>query len=599
MVDEDHPTTSRRMTSSSGSVLCVCGAGVCLLLTSKSQANPGRSYYRCPAANRGCGFFRWLDQVRPDQLIFNIPQCGCGAGICRLDIKTTTGPNAGRECFVCPIKKGQGACNFFMWLDAHSNAATGFQVNKSTILPQSTLTNCSDVISAKNDLVEENEPTNLEQEIESLVHTSQCSRSRRPTSSPLKRDKIILEESKGSDDDPLRKHCKRLRHGDSKSNGCPSGSSSTCQRTPLASSGSYLTEKDGQDSSPTIEMAVHQKKTDFGRPIFFENTLTASKSFLFSRHQSSVLPINLEGLQETSWIVTAIRQNLCLEIKGWWGRLAFPPSKSLKEQSAEPFFCCAFPSFDPIFVPPNVNLLSDDVSVAPVASPLGASRQSLLSLSEGAQLLGTEENSIMRKLVSEAFVKAAEQLQSDLLTLLRSLDIQDHEFMVREADATFDALDQLQIEHKKYGEQVKEYIRCASLLAKINQSVISDHSCRMLADRYSHEKLKLDEIDDAYARDVAALSVSEQRAEYFAKEISHLKDKLFQTEAGLSCCMAESTALKARILGISEDKEIIERSFEMTCKQLEDARKMRKQREAEEHAAKAAFQKAKTLIWGF
>ncbi|XP_071915616.1 uncharacterized protein [Coffea arabica] len=553
MVDEDHPTTSRRMTSSSGSVLCVCGAGVCLLLTSKSQANPGRSYYRCPAANRGCGFFRWLDQVRPDQLIFNIPQCGCGAGICRLDIKTTTGPNAGRECFVCPIKKGQGACNFFMWLDAHSNAATGFQ----------------------------------------------CSRSRRPTSSPLKRDKIILEESKGSDDDPLRKHCKRLRHGDSKSNGCPSGSSSTCQRTPLASSGSYLTEKDGQDSSPTIEMAVHQKKTDFGRPIFFENTLTASKSFLFSRHQSSVLPINLEGLQETSWIVTAIRQNLCLEIKGWWGRLAFPPSKSLKEQSAEPFFCCAFPSFDPIFVPPNVNLLSDDVSVAPVASPLGASRQSLLSLSEGAQLLGTEENSIMRKLVSEAFVKAAEQLQSDLLTLLRSLDIQDHEFMVREADATFDALDQLQIEHKKYGEQVKEYIRCASLLAKINQSVISDHSCRMLADRYSHEKLKLDEIDDAYARDVAALSVSEQRAEYFAKEISHLKDKLFQTEAGLSCCMAESTALKARILGISEDKEIIERSFEMTCKQLEDARKMRKQREAEEHAAKAAFQKAKTLIWGF
>mgnify|MGYP001591783455 CR=1 FL=1 len=191
------------------------------------------------------------------------------------------------KCF-CSINsdlvawQGQGACNFFMWLDAHSNAATGFQVNKSTILPQSTLTNCSDVISAKNDLVEENEPTNLEQEIESLVHTSQCSRSRRPTSSPLKRDKIILEESKGSDDDPLRKHCKRLRHGDSKSNGCPSGSSSTCQRTPLASSGSYLTEKDGQDSSPTIEMAVHQKKTDFGRPIFFENTLTGLFLLRFS-----------------------------------------------------------------------------------------------------------------------------------------------------------------------------------------------------------------------------------------------------------------------------------------------------------------------------
>ena len=62
------------------------------------------------------------------------------------------------------------------------------------------------------------------------------------------------------------------------------------------------------------------------------------------------------------------------------------------------------------------------------------------------------------------------------------------------------------INPKKYSEQVKEYIRCASLLAKINQSIISDHSCRMLADHYSYEKLKLDEMNDAYARSVAALS---------------------------------------------------------------------------------------------
>lgn len=599
MAAEDHPTTARRMTSSSGSLLCECGAGVCLLLTSQSQANPGRPYYRCPAANRGCGFFKWLDQVLPHQLIFNIPHCGCGAGICRLDVKATTGPNAGRKCFVCPIKKGQGACNFFMWLDAHSNAATGFQVNKTTILPQSALTNCSNVISADNDRDEENGATNLEQQIESLVHTSQCSGHLLPTSSLLKRDKVMLEESKGSDDEPLRKHCKRLRHGDSKSDGSAPGSSSICQRTPLASSGNYLTKKDGQDSSPTFELAIHHKKTDIGRHIFFKNSLTASKSFLFSHHHSSMLPIDLEGLQETSWIVAAIRRNLCLEIKGWWGRLAFPPPKCLKEQSAKPFFCCIFPSFDLIFVPPNVNLLSDDVSAVPVASPLGASRQSLLTLSEGAQLLGTQENGIMRKLASKAFVKAAEQLQSDLLTLLRSLDIQDHEIMVSEADVTFDALDQLHIEHKKYSEQVKEYIRCASLLAKINQSIITDHSCRMLADRYSYEKLKLDEINDAYARAVDALSVSKQRAAYFAKEISHLKDKLFQTEAELSCCMGESTALEARILGISQDKEILELSFGMTCKQLQDARKLRKQREAEEHAAKSAFQKAKTLIWGF
>ncbi|OVA09705.1 zinc finger protein [Macleaya cordata] len=42
------------------------------------------------------------------------PRCSCGAGLCtRLTEKE--GENKGRTYFVCPVEKGEGACNFFQW----------------------------------------------------------------------------------------------------------------------------------------------------------------------------------------------------------------------------------------------------------------------------------------------------------------------------------------------------------------------------------------------------------------------------------------------------------------------------------------------------
>lgn len=226
------------------------------------------------------------------------------------------------------------------------------------------------------------------------------------------------------------------------------------------------------------------------------------------------------------------------------------------------------------------------------------SSQLSLTLHGGGRPLGTQESSIMRDVVSKTFVKAAEQLQKDLLTRLRSLNIRDHEIMSREANAIFDALDQLIIDHKIFSEQVKEFIRSASLLDKIDQSIESDGSFRMLADRFNCEKLKLDEINDAYARGIDAFSVSKQRAALLTEEVSHLKDKLFQTEAELFRCDGESTALKARMVEMSKDKENFEQSLQSTFKKLENAEKLHKLREAEQHAAKAAFEKAKISLWG-
>uniref|UniRef100_J3LTH9 DNA topoisomerase n=2 Tax=Oryza brachyantha TaxID=4533 RepID=J3LTH9_ORYBR len=45
-------------------MLCPCGAGACLFLTTKTGKNVGRQFFRCPANQGGssCGFFQWCDE---------------------------------------------------------------------------------------------------------------------------------------------------------------------------------------------------------------------------------------------------------------------------------------------------------------------------------------------------------------------------------------------------------------------------------------------------------------------------------------------------------------------------------------------------------
>ncbi|CAN6309030.1 unnamed protein product [Urochloa humidicola] len=48
-------------------MLCPCGAGACLVLTTKTGKNVGRQFYRCPGNQGGgsCGFFKWRDEQQP------------------------------------------------------------------------------------------------------------------------------------------------------------------------------------------------------------------------------------------------------------------------------------------------------------------------------------------------------------------------------------------------------------------------------------------------------------------------------------------------------------------------------------------------------
>ncbi|PKA56866.1 hypothetical protein AXF42_Ash002169 [Apostasia shenzhenica] len=137
---------------------CPCGSGDCIVLTSRTERNPGRDFYRCPAKlNERCGFFKWCDEacsgqkhhspIKPYQQrhgtnspvkpssqfdLKNVmklgkqlnehqnPMCSCGAGTC-IVLTAHEGENTGRKYFACPIKKGHGACNHFQWCNNAGN----------------------------------------------------------------------------------------------------------------------------------------------------------------------------------------------------------------------------------------------------------------------------------------------------------------------------------------------------------------------------------------------------------------------------------------------------------------------------------------------
>ncbi|KDO45961.1 hypothetical protein CISIN_1g021205mg [Citrus sinensis] len=113
-------------------IQCRCGKGPCVVKVSNSVKNPGRKYYSCPVQGaEGCRFFiKWVDEVKDaGQKPYEVkdtgqkpyPKCSCGAGTCKKENKFS-GPNVGRSYFVCPIKKGLGACPFFQWEDTQADA---------------------------------------------------------------------------------------------------------------------------------------------------------------------------------------------------------------------------------------------------------------------------------------------------------------------------------------------------------------------------------------------------------------------------------------------------------------------------------------------
>ncbi|XP_055804728.1 uncharacterized protein LOC129873624 [Solanum dulcamara] len=586
------------------SLPCRCGAGSCKLFTSNTLKNPGRNFYRCPANDKSkCQFFKWADEVNLDEFI-NVPLCRCGADFCRV------GLNAGRMFVICPIKKGHGACDFKLWLDSEEAVARSTLVNESASSSLSTLT-CVDVSPASSDLVEEcNVRSGVGHTDASPEEIYYHLKAFPSTTGPVKSHTVILEDLIGEDevlDEPSRKHRKRLRYGGLKVGDTSLLSSIGCVQLPATKSRNCLAEERLHLSLLESEGEIHPIQTEVRKQIFVEVS-ASSGSFVSSLAHSSVSPMHLVATMDR--MLNSIHHNLNPTFQGWWGRLVFPPPRSLMVPSVERFTSYVFPP-EPIFIIQDTGE-EDDASPATQPRnllPTEINICTMLTVDEDVQLLdsvkkkpdgksfqGGGPSSIMRCSISKVFLQAADCLQKDLLTLFESLDIKDHTDMIQEADATFAALDHLGVDRQHFSERVEAFISSVSALAKIECSISSDQCFETLVNHWISEKLKLDELSHAYLEAINASTLAEQHLLNLKTEAYVVRARLSQIEAELAHCEVENSALRCSLEHISEEKKQSEESLSIAFKELENAQELWKQREVERNAAMTAYETAKAML---
>ncbi|KAK6158422.1 hypothetical protein DH2020_005736 [Rehmannia glutinosa] len=151
-------------------LICPTCNASCRLLTSKTDQNPDRKFYKCPAFDHK--FFKWADEVKPDEFI-DVPYCGgCMAGVCRVR-KEKSGPNAGRVLFMCRVKEGEGSCGYRVWQDELQTSAIG-RADENITSSQSPTVNNYYTRPANTYLVKENGKSNGRADNESpVINTSE------------------------------------------------------------------------------------------------------------------------------------------------------------------------------------------------------------------------------------------------------------------------------------------------------------------------------------------------------------------------------------------------------------------------------------------
>lgn len=270
-----------------------------------------------------------------------------------------------------------------------------------------------------------------------------------------------------------------------------------------------------------------------------------------------------------------------------------------------------FPSFDPIFIPQDKDVSSNECFTELPHSPSltefdkpspQISGWDAEALSDVSQELSKAKSPPP---IVEDSIKASNsnmleqivlQLQNLLLTSLESMDPLKHESMAAAVESTCNVLDCLSVNYTNFHERVREFIACASSLADMEQSVYEEHSWQELIERYDSEKVRYDDIISIHAETVTTLTASSQRLKSLRERASSLKGLLVRVENQLSSCEADTKELEARVGEISWDMLESQKSLQALSQEAEEAMKLHQQRERERKAAKAALEMARLKL---
>ncbi|XP_028761136.1 uncharacterized protein LOC114719774 isoform X2 [Neltuma alba] len=542
-------------------IYCRCGHGFCEVRKVTNDRNYGKSYYVCPIKRgKKCrGFVGWCDgnvdksDLHPPP--YKYPTCSCGAGVCR-KVKETSGENAGRYFFACPIEGDHGACNYQLWEDALLG-----KPNNAPLQPgsQKTLHDFWD---------KESHPLN-EDNVNDLGMGAGAD-------SPGKRMRLIGDsELLDGEDDALKKASIEGRH-----------------RAELASPPNHHVD------FPEFEAAEDLEDIDMLNSVSWEAIEEKARSTIHLSTASGIRALQREFEKQISTNVDSFFDPCPM---GWLGRLVFfHPTLSLKSPQPGPFFCCVFPSFNAIMVPTQ-EISHDDVSGESnqlvISNPGEHAHLSASCLSEASGNAVSTNVSLS----SERKPRSKEQRQKqivlnalkDLLCELESMSRLDHESMRKAAYDTFDVLKTLPVDYTEFSEYVWEFINSTSSLAEVQNSVQNGLSLEKHIQRFEEEKLRLADIHDNFVKTKTLLEASQQHSQSLREEASRLKEMLQRVESQLTSCELETKKMETHLGEINISMLEAEKSSKIAAEQVETARKLDQEIEVKQLAAKTALEMAK------
>lgn len=570
-------------------LMCPCGAGCCNIVTSKTPRNPNRKYYRCPLSGaKGCNtFLEWCDDVF--LITGSPPPCPCRAGPCSVTIQyqhhLRRRPHPSYS-FVCPIKKGHGACNFMEPVDE----ITG-NVSTPPFSPKSTLTGCCFSV-----------------EETSTSTTTTTTTTSRPSISFISTDKISAEEDESNssvvvssqpqetatapppDDEMWKKQVevspedeessihprlKRLRDWFPKKDDDDSGVDFNCNTLDVID----LQEEEEpckdilaiQTSSSSLLVLVHPQQQRQPRFSCEISSASGHTNLIQQASPTTCVYASSTPVQNCLQPTVIDNQMLGFQLEGWCGRLLFPPSRSLTFPAPRPFFCCVFPCFDPIFVP-------GDVQSPPPCN---------------------NNNNRTRVSIVDVFKEAATRLEEGLVSVLESMGPREHKSMLSEANLVFDALDKLSVvvadyNNSSFKERVMGFIDCALSLSELQQSTSSaiitisqGRGGDCLQEEYRRLQMELEQhVSIKCSEAYVALTACQNRLNVLTQEEARIEEMLSSIKADILCCRVENEVINSWLYKLTQDKLKLESSVEIAKEQVEQ----------QVDVAIASFEKARSKL---
>ncbi|KAG5083060.1 hypothetical protein JHK84_053098 [Glycine max] len=528
-------------------IQCPCGHGSCVI-----KSRYGRDYYACPI-KRGekCTkeVVKWCNEAIVERDFqpppFKYPHCACSAGVCKR-VKGTYS----KYYFICPIKQGQGSCGYIV-----SEDDVKLLSRKSTVPVQQSRQRTHDDF------------------WEGCLN-----------------DEMGDELGKG---DGLHVQIKRMRIADSPASPLPVNLSETLGKKDAGAALNAANSK--RDGFPDL-VFDDDDDLEFANSVSWETV--EAEAFLLLSCLSTPSRICWRQIMFQRRIFSNVSFGSCP--MGWLGRLLFfYPTQSLKHPTPLPFYCCVFPSYNPIIVPKKTSIPDCPVECNQLAISRVSQHTQLSTVKtevSGDVVSPSKSPDGKRKSILSKAQRHREVVlftQQRLLIDLETLAPHEHESMREAAKNTFELLNVIGVDYKQFSDNVLDYINFVSSIAEIDRSMENSLTMEERIKLFEEEKMRFVQLQDDYVKTKALLEASYRHRQLLCEQVSNLKAMLNEKQKQLKHRELETLKIETHLRDLKRNILETDATLKERAEQTEVARKHSEERQAKQIAAKEALAKAK------